>query len=81
MLLGLLLFGVSAIRNKPLPRWNALPLLTASPLLLIPIMGMITGSDELSVPVLATLFSLIAAGFIALGYVVQGDAGEELRAA
>jgi hypothetical protein len=81
LLVGLLLFGIAAIRKRPLPRWNALPLITGSLFLLIPIMVLITGSDELSVPVLATIFLLIAAGFVALGFVVQGDAGEEMSAA
>ena len=44
-------------------------------------MGVITGSDQLSGPVLATIFLLIGAGFAALGYVVQGDAREEFGAA
>jgi len=81
VLVGLLLFGIAAVRKRPLPRWNALPLITGSLFLLIPIAGLITGSDELSVPVLATIFLLIAAGFVALGFVVQGDAVEEMKAA
>ena len=81
VLVGLLLFGIAAVRKRPLPRWNALPLITGSLFLLIPIAGLITGSDELSVPVLATIFLLIAAGFVALGFVVQGDSVEEMKAA
>jgi 4-hydroxybenzoate polyprenyltransferase len=64
-----------------LPRWNALPLITGSLFLLVPIAGLITGSDELSVPVLSTIFLLIAAGFVTLGFVVQGDSVEEMTAA
>jgi hypothetical protein len=81
VLVGMLLFGIAAVRKRPLPRWNALPLLTVSPFLLIPITGIITGSDELSVPILATTFLLIGAGFVALGFVVQGDSVEEMSAA
>jgi hypothetical protein len=81
VLVGLLLFGIAAVRKRPLPRWNALPLITGSLFLLVPAAGLITGSDELSVPVLATIFLLIAAGFVAIGFVVQGDAVEEMRAA
>ena len=81
VLVGMLLFGIAAVRKRPLPRWNALPLITGSLLLLIPIASLITGSDELSVPVLATIFLLIAAGFVALGFVVQGDSVEEMSAA
>jgi len=81
VLVGLLLFGIAAVRKKPLPRWNALPLVTGSLFLLMPIMGMITGSDDLSGPILTTIFLLIAAGFVALGFVVQGDSVEEMRAA
>jgi hypothetical protein len=81
VLVGLLLFGIAAVRKKPLPRWNALPLITGSLILLMPIMGVISGSDELSTPVLATIFLLIAAGFVALGFVVQGDSVEEMSAA
>ena len=81
MLVGLFLFGIVAIRERPLPRWNVLPLFTGSILLLFPIIGLITGSDELSTPVLAIIFFLIGAGFVALGFVVQGDSAEEMRAA
>ncbi len=81
VLVGMLLFGIAAVRKRPLPRWNALPLITGSLFLLIPIATLITGSDELSVPVLATIFLLIAAGFVALGFVVQGDSVEEMKPA
>ena len=85
VLVGLLLFGIAAVRKRPMPRWNALPLITGGPvllvLLLVPIMELITVSDELIPPIMATIFLLIAGGFVALGYVVQGDAGEEMRAA
>ena len=81
VLVGLLLFGITAVRKKPLPRWNALPLITGSLFLLIPIMEAITGSDDLSGPILATIFLLVAAGFVALGFVVQGDSVEEMKAA
>ncbi len=81
VLVGLLLFGITAVRKRPLPRWNALPLIPGGLFLLIPIMSLITGSDDLSGPILATIFLLIAAGFVALGFVVQGDSVEEMRAA
>jgi hypothetical protein len=81
LLIGLLLFGISALRKRPLPRWNALPLITGSLFLLVPIMSIITGSDELETPVMVTIFLLIAAGFVALGFVVQGDSVEDMRAA
>jgi len=81
VLVGLLLFGIAAVRKRPLPRWNALPLITGSLFLLIPIMEAITGSDDLSGPILATIFLLVAAGFVALGFVVQGDSVEEMKAA
>ncbi len=81
VLVGLLLFGIAAVRKKPLPRWNALPLITGSLFLLIPIMETITGSDDLSGPILATIFLLVAAGFVALVFVVQGDSVEEMKAA
>jgi len=78
---GLLLFGIAAVRKRPLPRWNALPLITGSLFLLVPVMSLITGSDDLSGPILATIFLLVAAGFVALGFVVQGDSVEEMKAA
>jgi len=81
VLVGLLLFGIAAVRKKPLPRWNALPLITGSLFLLVPVMSLITGSDDLSGPILATIFLLVAAGFVTLGFVVQGDSVEEMKAA
>ncbi len=73
--------GLQQSGKNPLPRWNALPLITGSLFLLIPIMEAITGSDDLSGPILATIFLLVAAGFVALGFVVQGDSVEEMKAA
>jgi hypothetical protein len=77
MLVGLSLFGISALRTKPLVRWNALPLLTAVwfPLLLpIQIIVVSSGGEPDSMDyyaLVAVLFWVV--GSIGLGYLLQKD--------
>lgn len=78
MMVGLSLFGVDALRNKPLVRWNALPLLTAVwfPFLLI-IQNIVVSSggnpDSLDYYALVALLFWVV-GSIGLGYLLQKDA-------
>lgn len=71
MFTGLSIFGITALKNRPLPFWNALPLLAG---IWFPILTLIsqTGFDE---PTLARLWNattlILMVGSIALGYVLQ----------
>lgn len=78
MLIGLSLFGVAALRTKPLGKWNALPLLTA---IWFPLLFLIAGSlgylgnDTTGIEDYMALVALIfmIAGSIGLGYILQKD--------
>ena len=72
----LALFGVITFREKPLPRWNALPLFTGVWFPGTLIIGLSLGWDEnpyfLILPMLISLL-----GLIGLGHILQADAGRE----
>lgn len=83
---GLLLFGIDALRVKPFPRRNAVPLLTGIwfPLLgltaiLIELLGGSTESGGDFLWMLTTFFVVI--GTITLGYLLQSDVPEKPIAA
>ncbi len=78
MLVGLSLFGLIALRTKPLIRWNALPLLTAIwfPLVFIigwmlELSGISTNGIDGYMAFAALLFLFV--GSIVLGYILQKD--------
>lgn len=78
MLVGLSLFGVAALRTKPLGKWNALPLLTAVwfPLIFF-IAGTLgyLGNDTTGIEDYMALVALIfmIAGSFGLGFILQKD--------
>lgn len=76
---GLFLFGIDAIRKKPMPRWNAVPLLTG---IWFPILGLMAillnliGVDTSSgngdfLWMISLIFVVI--GTMVLGYLLQSD--------
>jgi hypothetical protein len=81
---GLFLFGIDAIRKKPMPRWNAVPLLTG---IWFPILGLMAillnllGVDTTSSGNgdFLWIFSLIfvVIGTMVLGYLLQSDVPEK----
>ncbi|KAA3643821.1 MAG: hypothetical protein DWQ07_17040 [Chloroflexi bacterium] len=72
---GLAVFGLAALRRKPLPRWNALPLLTgiAFPILLT--VGVQTDQSGEIVGPIVMLWSSVGVGI--LGYLLRGDVPRE----
>jgi hypothetical protein len=70
--LGLVFFGISAVRGNLLPRWNALPILTGIwfPLLIIVTSQM---SWEASEYISFGAFLLIAIGLAGMGFLLQSD--------
>ena len=78
-LVSLSLFGIAALRTKPLPRWNALPLLTGVWFALVFIIGTIVeemggNADALLndyMAFVAMLFMIV--GSMVLGYFLQKD--------
>jgi hypothetical protein len=81
VLLGCLsVFGVLALRVRPLPRWNGLPLVAGigyPALFLISLVTVAFGGEwpENAPVVFAVVFSQIIALFL-LGYILQGDVAE-----
>lgn len=81
MYLGLLLFGIEALRKKLFPRWNGVPLLTG---IWFPMLALISiiyerlgGNTETGGDILWLLaIVLVVAGTIVLGYLLQSDASE-----
>lgn len=70
--LGLVFFGISAVRGNLLPRWNALPILTG---IWFPLLFIVTsqmdweGSEFISL----VAFLLTAIGLAGIGYLLQSD--------
>lgn len=77
MMVGLALFGLAALRTHPLPRWNALPILTSIWWPLLFLVGetiKLTGRNPDSIDgyfVIAMLFMFF--GSFVLGYILQKD--------
>lgn len=69
--LCLCLFGVLALMEKPLSRWNWLPLIAGGWILLLPLLVGITGSP--SSPMIIALLIIMTIGQIMLGYTLQAD--------
>ncbi len=70
--LGLVFFGIAAVRDNLLPRWNALPILTG---IWFPILFIVTSQmDWESTEFIALgVFLVTAIGLAALGYLLQSD--------
>jgi hypothetical protein len=75
-LLGLVFFGIAAVRDNLLPRWNALPILTG---IWFPILFLVTSQmDWESTEFIALgVFLITAIGLAALGLTLKSDPLEE----
>lgn len=78
--LGLVLFGIAAMRDKLLPRWNALPILTG---IWFPILIIVTSQMEWETTQFIDLgvFLLTAIGLAGLGFTLKSDTHEEVALA
>jgi len=74
--LGLVVFGIAAVRDKLLPRWNALPILTG---IWIPILFIVTFQMDWEATEYISLgaFLLTAIGLAGLGLLLKSDIYEE----
>jgi hypothetical protein len=74
--LGLGVFGIAAVRDKLLPRWNALPLLTG---ILIPLLFIVTIQMDWESTEYISLgaFLLTGIGLAGLGLILKSDIYEE----
>jgi hypothetical protein len=80
---GLSLFGINALVDKPLPRWNALPLLSGVWFTLLPTGFFGIGKIVVDgLPIIAiTGFILMTVAQIMLGYILQADAAPNIASA
>jgi hypothetical protein len=68
-------FGIAALKDRPLPRWNTLPLVTGIIFSGIVVIGLISGWDENPNFLSITMaFSLL--GSVLIGYVLQSEAAQ-----
>jgi hypothetical protein len=74
----LTLFGINALVEKPLPRWNALPLLSGLWFTLLPLLFGI-GSVSVNAFLIIAIagFVVMAVAQIMLGYILQADASQK----
>jgi hypothetical protein len=75
--LCLSIFGVLALIEKPLPRWNWLPLVAGAWILLLPLLAAIMG-DSLSPTIIIAVLVIMTVAQIVLGYLLQADASQEI---
>ena len=78
--LGLVVFGITAVRDKLLPRWNALPILTG---IWFPILIIVSSQMEWETSQFIDLgvFLLTAIGLAGLGFTLKSDTHEEVALA
>jgi hypothetical protein len=81
------LFGILALRRKPIPRWNGLPILAGLPISAIAFLAAL--GPVLSLPLGSTLpvpwvwvgaLVIMGGSLVLLGYMVQSDLSEEASA-
>ena len=77
----LFIFGILALIQKPLPRWNALPLIAGGVPLLRLLAGITTSSLEASLLVIIAGYIIMTIAMILLGYILQADASQNTASA
>jgi len=73
------IFGFMALIQKPLPRWNWLPLAAGAWVLILLLVAGTAGSP--SSPVMIAILVLMTVAQVMLGYVLQADAHQEMAIA
>lgn len=76
--LCLSIFGVLVLMEKPLPRWNWLPLVAGSLLPIIPLLAGITGGSPSS-PIIISVLVIMTIAQVMLGYMLQADVTGETK--
>ncbi|MGD8406746.1 MAG: hypothetical protein PVJ21_24020 [Anaerolineales bacterium] len=75
--LCLSIYGIMALIQKPLPRWNWLPLAAGSWIVLLPLLFGIIGSP--SSPIIIAVLVIMTILQVMLGYILQADVTEETK--
>ncbi len=78
--LCLSIYGILALIQKPLPRWNWLPLVAGASLPIIPLLAGITGGSPSS-PIIIAVLVVMTIAQVMLGYTLQADAPQEMATA
>ena len=78
--LCLSIFGILALIQKPLPRWNWLPLVAGAWILLLPLLAGIMG-DSPSPTIFIAVLVVMTVAQVMLGYILQADASHEMATA
>ncbi|MGD8406744.1 MAG: hypothetical protein PVJ21_24010 [Anaerolineales bacterium] len=71
------IYGVLALTQKPLPRWNWLPLVAGAWILLLPLLAVIISSP--STPIIITVLVIITIAQVMLGYMLQADVTDDTK--
>ena len=75
--LCLSIFGILALREKPLPRWNWLPLAAGSWIVLLPLLFGIVGTP--SSPIIIAVLVIMTFLQVMLGYILQTDVIDDTK--
>lgn len=75
--LCLSIFGMMALLEKPLPRWNWLPLVAGAWILFLPLLAGIIGS--MSSPIIIAVLVIMTIAQAMLGYTLQADVTEDTK--
>ena len=75
--LCLSIFGILALREKPLPRWNWLPLAAGSWIVLLPLLFWIVGTP--SSPIIIAVLVIMTFLQVMLGYILQTDVIDDTK--
>lgn len=74
------IFGILALIQKPMPRWNWLPLVAGAWILLLPLLAGIMG-DSPSPTIFIAVLVIMTVAQVMLGYILQADALRETATA
>ena len=75
----LLIFGILALIQKPLPSWNWLPLVAGAWILVLPLVVGIAGT--ISSPIIIAVLVIMTAAQAILGYMLQANTSLEMEPA
>jgi len=74
------ILGILALIQKPLPRWNWIPLVAGAWILLLPLLAGIMG-DSPSPTIFIAVLVIMTVAQVMLGYTLQADASQETATA
>ena len=77
-----MIFGIASSRGQLLPRWNALPIIAGSWVVILWLLSIVfSGDGSFSDPLFLGLILLSMLSLGALGYLLGSDAAEEVAMA